>query len=423
MQSNKSDSSFVVKLLRNCVLLLVLGVFTSIVYNYFQSRENITCTAVMSEAVASEEFQGVFVRKEEAITFSGNGVLSYSVADGGKLGAGTVIAKAYPDDSQISIDRQIEKLEKKLSVLKKIQNPGTLESVQPASLSENIEESYRSLIYSRDMNELGDIEKNMENLLVQMSTYQLITNEVSSFGQQITDINSELGQLRSQAVSPSEIIKSPRSAYFVSYCDGYESELTPEKLSTISVAEVRSITDRKSSDPKIVGKMIDGYGWYLVGIIDNSRKEYAVNDRVKLRFDSSADTFPAEIKDIRDEGNSASSIVVVYCEQFNSDLVQHRAEKCELIKEEYKGLRVPRNAIRFSGVEETVVDEKTNSETTVLNNCKGVYIQKGEQIEFKKIDVIYEGSDYVLSDVHNEDDSYLSLYDDIISEGVNINDN
>ena len=47
------------------------------------------------------------------------------------------------------------------------------------------------------------------------------------------------------------------SAYFVSYCDGYESELTPDNMDKLTVAEINSITDRKSSDETIVGKMIN----------------------------------------------------------------------------------------------------------------------------------------------------------------------
>jgi hypothetical protein len=49
-------------------------------------------------------------------------------------------------------------------------------------------------------------------------------------------------------------------------------------------------------------------------------------------------------------------------------------------------------------------------------NTKGVYITKGEQVMFKKIDVIYEGTDYVLSKIHENDSSYLALYDDILME-------
>ena len=98
-------------------------------------------------------------------------------------------------------------------------------------------------------------------------------------------------------------------------------------------------------------------------------------------------------------------------------MVQHRCELVELIKGEYSGLKVPREAIRFVDLDEELYDEKGNKSEGIVNT-KGVYILKGEQVDFKKIDVIYEGSDYVLSAEHTGDSDYLSLYDDIIIEGV-----
>ena len=103
--------------------------------------------------------------------------------------------------------------------------------------------------------------------------------------------------------------------------------------------------------------------------------------------------------------------------EFSRDLVQHRTEDIELVRGTYRGLKVPREAIRFVTAEETTGegDDAVTREVTY----KGVYVLKGEQVQFKKIDVIYEGSDYVLSSLeHIGDDSYLVLYDDIMIEGV-----
>ena len=78
---------------------------------------------------------------------------------------------------------------------------------------------------------------------------------------------------------------------------------------------------------------------------------------------------------------------------------------------------MPREAIRFATTEETS-GEGDNAVTKEVT-YKGVYVLNGEQVVFKKIDVIYEGSDYVLSSLeHTGDDSYLVLYDDIMIEGV-----
>ncbi|MBP5581893.1 MAG: hypothetical protein J6X85_08955, partial [Ruminococcus sp.] len=329
-----------------------------------------------------------------------------------------------PSDEQLSIKRQKAALQKELNILEKIQNPGTMESAQPASISENINESYRSFIYYRDMGDYRSLETVKDDLLVQLSTYQIMTEEVQGFDQKISDIKSEIAKLDADSLPSSETIKSQRSAYFASYIDGYEEELSSKTLDKLTCAKIDEITDKKSTAPNVVGKLIDGYGWYLAVVADNSKKEYEIGKEVKLKFDSSAETYPAVIYDIRDE-KPDRSLIIISCSKFNYELVQHRAEIVELIslidgKEECEGLKVPREAIRFADVKETYTDENGNEKEKVMTS-KGVYIRKGEQVLFKKIDVRFEGSDYVLSKVHHESE-YLQLYDDIMLEGVDKDD-
>lgn len=125
MRFVKSDSSPLVKVLRNVVLIMFIVIFISIVYN-FRNRESDTESALIAEATASREFKGVFIRDEQVRTYSGSGVLSYNVTDGGKLGNGSVIAEVYPDENQISINRKIDSLTKELDILKKSRIPELL---------------------------------------------------------------------------------------------------------------------------------------------------------------------------------------------------------------------------------------------------------------------------------------------------------
>lgn len=411
MRFLRSDGSPMVKILRNIVLLLFVVLFVSIVYN-FRNRESNTVSALMAEATSSREFRGVFVRDETPVFYSGSGVLSYNVSDGGKVGNGSVIAEVYASEDQIALNRKINALSKELEILEKIQNPGTLESAQPSAISDGIKENYRNLIACRDMENFDKLQSVKDTLVVQMSTYQIITEEVEGFQQQITDIKSELSALKAKMPSPLETIKSDKPAYFISYCDGYEDELSGKTLDTLTPEKIAGIGDAKISDQRIVGKLAEGGGWYLVGVVDNTRKEYNIGSRVPLKLESSEEVFDAVIYDIRDGDDPRKSVIVLKCSRFSYDLVQHRVENVELIIDDARGLKVPREAIRFA--EKTV--KENGKEITA--SFKGVYIMKGEQVEFKKIDVIYEGSDYVLSDVHEDDIEYLALYDDIILEGI-----
>ncbi|WP_298528626.1 HlyD family efflux transporter periplasmic adaptor subunit [uncultured Ruminococcus sp.] len=416
MRFLKTESSFMVKMLRNTVLILFVVVFISVIYN-MKNRESDTESALIAEATASAEFKGVFIRAEQPMKYSGSGVLVYNVSDGGKLGKGSVIAEAYPDGSQITVRREEAAVEKQLDLLKKIQNPGTRESAQPAELSESIEEIYRNLMLCRDKQDYKEISNLKDELVVNMSTYQIITGEVKDFSQQIIDLQHELNKLKLQEKTSSEVVTSPRSCYFVSYCDGYEETLNKSALDSLTADQLLEITDERSDDPKVVGKLIDGYNWYLAGVVDNSHQEYKVGDYVRIRPESSQDIFSAEVLDIRDDGNQKKSVLILACREFSSELVQHRTENIELVRGTYRGLKVPREAIRFVTAEETT-GEGENATTTEVT-YKGVYVLKGEQVQFKKIDVIYEGSNYVLSSLdHTGDDSYLVLYDDIMIEGV-----
>ena len=148
-KKNRSDSSPFVKLLRNLAIFLSIAVFVS-VFSNMRNKVRVTTVALMDDAVAYKEFKAVFIRDEEVKTYDGEGVLSYNVPDGGKLGNGTIIAMAYPTDEQLSLNSERERLRRQLSILKKIQNPGTRESAQPAGVSANISESYRKLLYDRD---------------------------------------------------------------------------------------------------------------------------------------------------------------------------------------------------------------------------------------------------------------------------------
>lgn len=393
----------------------------SIVYN-MNSDSYETETAIYAEADDSVSFKAVYVRNEEIINYNGSGVVSYAVPDGGKLGKGSVIAEIYADESQIDIKQQLTELNGKMELLEKIQNPGTAESAQPGNLSELINERYRKLINSREKGDLDEIASDSDELVVLLSTYQIITDKAINFAKRLNDIKVQISSLKSSETVPLDSIVSDKSAYFVSFADGYEETLSMDKLSSITPELIDEIKDGKSvDDNKIIGKLISGYEWYAVGVIDNTDIQFSIEDRVKLKFQSTSEPIGGVITDIRDTQMSGKSIVVVKCSDITHDLVQHRTERVEMIRGESEGIKVSRKAIRFKDIEETVTDEETGVTHKQVVNCKGVYVKLGEQINFKKLDVIYEGDNFVLSSM-NAGNGYVSLYDDVVVEGVDADD-
>lgn len=376
-----------------------------------------TETALLAVGSDSEMVQGVFVRDEKVVTYNGSGVLSYEVPDGGKLGIGSVIANVYASDNQIEIKQRISNLENTYSLLERISNPGTTQTAQPTNISGLLTETYKSFLYSRELDNLTDLQQQREEMAVLLSTYRLVTGKDSGYEARMESIRSEITSLAIAQQAPLDTIRADRTAYFVSYADGLEETLSMDKIESFTVEQLQEVTDTSLTDQRIVGKLIDGYDWMLAAVVDNSKMRYEVGDRVTLKFASTSDTVTGEIVMVNAAQGAEQTIIAISCEALTYDLVQHRTENVELILGEYKGIMVPRNALHFRSITEEIKNPDTNEVTAVTTNYRGVYVLNGEQPEFRKLEVIYEGADYVIS-AQNAGSDYLLLYDSIIIEGI-----
>ena len=400
-------------------VFIITTVVNVIVKQFGQSYE--TETALLSQFNDSELVQGVFIRDETVITYTGNGVISYEVADGGKLGIGSVIANVYSSENQIEIKQKIASLENELYLLKRISNPGTTQTAQPSNIEELFTQNYKSFLYLREKNDLGSLQESKEEMEVLLGTYQLITGDDASYQERMNMIQGEIIALQQSQENPVSVITADTASYFVSYADGYEDELKLENINMLTVEQIENIENHVLTDSSIIGKLIDSYQWTLVVVVDNSEKKYRTDDKLILKFSSTSDTVTGIISFLNANAGEDKTIMGITCETMTYDLVQHRVENVELVLDEYQnqnqGIRVPRSALHFRPITEEITDEETGKVRQVTTEYRGVYVLNGEQPEFRKLDVIYEGEDYVISKQRTEK-SYLALYDAIITKGI-----
>lgn len=386
---------------------LILTVINVAVQRFTQ--DYVTETALLSVGSDSELVTGVFIRNEKVITYTGEGVVSYEVSDGGKLGIGSPIATIYSSDTQIGIKQHIASLKKDLALLERISNPGTTKTAQPSNLSELFTEHYKEFLYQREQGNLQALPEQSEEMVVLLSTYQLVTGQDSGYEKKILEIQAEIEALEAEQEEPLDTLTAEEASYFVSYADGYEDELNLDMLDTITPQMLEGIKDNPSNQNGVVGKLIDGYQWALAAKVNNSDKIYQQGDRVTLKFASTSGMIRGTITSLISGNDARQTIAIIMCDTMTYDLVQHRTDTVEIIRgEEKEGILVPRSAIHFKEVE--------NDEGR-LETVRGVYVLDGEQPEFRQLQVIYEGGDYVIS-AQTTDSSYLMLYDSIIMKGI-----
>ncbi|MBQ5317671.1 MAG: hypothetical protein J6K17_01070 [Oscillospiraceae bacterium] len=387
------------------ILVFFLSLFILVTVSsqiILQTKEDyVTETAVIYSSAEKVTFQGVYIRNETVINSNINGVLSYSCADGGKIANGSVIAYVYESESDIFINQRIKKLKEDVELLKSAQNPGTTEVTTPAIISPLIDQQYQTVAFLIAENDLTSLAEERKKLQTLMGIYQIVINEETDFNDAIDDINAEIKELERHKKEPKNTITADSTGYFISYIDGYENVLSPDKINNLSVDDIKKIISNSNLDTSdnTVGKMVDGYEWKMVGIVNTEQMPIYTGNNVTVKFASTPDTVTAVIEDIIESDNPEESIIVLGCDELTYNLVQRRVERVELILNDYEGIKVPRKAIRFN-----------------KNNDKGVYILLGQRIAFKKIEPIYECDEYILSKI-TSDTEYVSVYDDIICEG------
>ena len=231
--------------------------------------------------------------------------------------------------------------------------------------------------------------------------YGVITGTEAGFDDAISKLKAEKAKLGDTAGAPQDTIKADRTGYFVSYADGYEDSLRMSDVGRLTESQIREIIKGGKSVPaNAIGKTFDNYQCKIVGIV---KADSRITDdaAVSLKLNSSRTVYDCTVDSVKKTGENM--IVVLDCDRVDQTLVGQRALSAKLIFDEYQGIRVPRSALRFQG------------------DDKGVYVMLGKDISFKKINVIYEGDDFVLSE-NTSDEEYLLLYDQILLEVVSNKD-
>lgn len=390
------------------VLILILSVFllVTVFHQGVQVFEDeyTTETATVYSSAEKVIFDGVYIRNETVVNGGKNGVLSYPTQDGSKVAKDSVVAYVYKSNNDIYINQQIEKLKNEVEILRKEQNPGTTVVAQPEFISSLIDEKYRTITTLAAQGDVSSLESESDSFQMLMGIYQIVIGEEDDYNDRIEQLEKEIKLLEAKQNSPIDTITVPNSGYFISYVDGYESVLTIDKVLSLTAEDIKEVIENEGYNnskifKKAIGKIVDGYEWKLVGLVNPKDALFNPGKEVKIKLSSTPDLLTATISDVIETDNPDENIIVLSCEKLNYNLVQYRTERVEIILDDYSGIKIPREAIRFNKINE-----------------KGVYVLLGQKIAFKKIDEIYECDEYVLSAI-NSDSDYISVYEDIILSG------
>lgn len=395
-------STFTTRTLVVLISVLVLATVGSQIYFRMNDRHK-TEEAVLCSINENIPFKGIVIRDERVVTYPGNGVFEYLYSNGSKVSVGSNIAEVYPSEQIMLNKRKSNSLIQKAEALEKAQNPGTAQYVQPETLNSKINADYRKILNDSVNGRYDQFGSTYDDLFLQLNIYNIITGQSTSYADEIASLRTQAEEL-SRGADPIGTVTASESGYFVSYCDGYESKLSLDNIDRLNQSDIETVIAGEGSPDVIstaVGKMFDDYACRIIGLVPKD-KRIIEGDYIELKLDNSK-SYKVKIDSVKDAASEDKSIIIMSCDRLDTDIVKSRVLSFELIFDNYKGIKVPREAIRFK------------------DGQKGVYVILGNEITFKKINVIYEGSDFVVSE-NTSDEKSLLLYDQILLEAVSTED-
>lgn len=365
----------IIVLIAVAALLLYAGYMA---LNYFRDPLS-TILAVEVSVSEGRSVEGWVVREEQLLT-SSSAITVPERSEGEKVGAGQVVAMGYSDADAQTRQDQIELLSAQLEQLTYATTVAA-EAGDTTSLDDAVFQqltAWAKLTASQSLSESVDVSTALKGLILRHGADD---GALTALNSQIAQIQSQLTSLETQAVGDTTSINAPVAGYFSADVDGYEQVLTPELLSTMSIAQLESLEPTAISS-NAFGRLITSSRWYYVAAVPTENlKELDVNDTVTVQFAiSGSESLPMQVERLGDDENG-QSLLVLSSESSLQSVTLLRRQQADIILRSHHGLRVPKEAIR--------TDEAGNT---------GVYILETTSAQWKPVTLLYDdGDSYVVA--------------------------
>ncbi len=391
--------------------LLVLVILVLVVYFAFQINNLLNPsyqyeTANMYTMADSVPCTGIAVRNETIIDFDAVGTLNFRVSDGDKVAKDSVVADVYSSKS-IARDVMVRNLlSSKLVALQRATDSQKFASTNLDTVSNQIYHTMVDLSRSIDSGSFDEFDKSSLKALEQLSVFSLATKADLNYDSAISSLTSQLDVVNQDMLVSSSEITTGVGGYFVSYTDGFETLINMDMIQTATPEELKTLLETNDRAIETNScKVVSNYTWYFAALID-SKYESRFKKGQKLELDLNyalVKKLPVKVAQVTTDIENQLSMILFSCESLNSDITSLRIESGEISFRTYKGIRIPRSAIR------------------VIDDNVGVYTRYDNKVLFKKITYDFENDDFVLANPSRKSDE-LNLYDEIILEGKDLYD-
>ena len=390
------NNSLGMKILMAAVTLGLLAYFGLQGYLYF-SDPLTTTLAYTYQVEESVSLSGYVVRQEQVLEDDGGGLLRLRREEGERVSRGGAVASVDADQSSLDRQAEISTLESRVEQLQYAQDAAGSSEVSmklDAQILQNILE-YRQCLTADRMAKAETYGSQLRALVLKRD-YTYSENE--DLSGQIEALQAQIKELKTQAAGSVRTVTAPVSGLYSAVVDGYETVLTPESLSDMTPSQLSAVR-ADSTVSSGVGKLILGDSWYYAASMSAADAEELqeasdalkkAGKRVTLRVATSVERdLPVTGSRIGPEENGRC-VVVFEGKTYLSRLTLLRQQSAQVVWDSTEGIRVPKEALRMEKVTVNSEGQRVTEEAT------GVYCVVGMEARFKPVEVVYNGSSFLL---------------------------
>lgn len=388
---------------------LLLGILFA-VYIFFQVYNTVSPTyksevAVMYELSDTITSKG-FVLRSENVSAASSGTLYYTVRNGDRVAKGAVVAERFGSEEDAARSEYVKRLKEELEMVKSLSNEG-----RSGVNIDSVRRSIQSLLssFSRDISrhQYSGIYSFRNQLLSLISSYQMASGSEIDVSEYQALLEEKIREASSGTASAYGSVTSGYSGYFIDYSDGCEGLFDLAEIDSMSVelaGELQGRIDESYSVDASRFRIVDDYDWYYVTVLDAeeaSRLRPGYRYSVEFAY-SGAGELPGTVYSVNYGEDGKKAAVVFTFDRVGAASSQLRSETATIRFNNYKGIKVDRTSLRL------------------VDGELGVFIKYGDTVKFRKLNIIYETDDYVLSSATEGSSYLLSLYDEVIVSGKNL---
>lgn len=410
MAEKRRNSAFWSRLAMGLIFVVAVIYTVYHLVSLFSSNDLKTIVSGVTAEKVTVGGDGYVFRNETVLYSSNAGVIDYVAEDGGKVSSGELLAAVYKNGEGTDARSFISTLDDQIAILEECSG-SSIENADLSALRQSADDTYFTLTTLLASGEAGELYYQIEKMMINLSKIHALTEGDAS----TLEALDALRQMRnSYFTGENEEVYSDRSGYFYSSVDGFENDFTLSALEQMdgdAFYEAVSATRNADTqiDPRAYGKLAPDSRWKFAIPIDRADAALLLEGNAyNITFPENNNTlFSMTLEKKLPADAHGTEVLVFSCNMLPNNFDFERCMTAQIEISSYSGIYVPRSAI-----------EKVEGEM-------GVYVLRGSVTTFRRIDIVYEATDYVLVMERNDKDGdfyYLGSNELIIINGKNLFD-